>query len=407
MRILIADDCNLTRLILARSVRRWGYEVVEKEDGDEALECLLRERDLHLAIIDWEMPRLDGPSVCRALIEAGCFVYVILLTGRVDKESMALALEAGASDYVTKPFNAAELQARLRAAERLLKLQSQVLHMQKMDSIGRLSAGIAHEFNTPAQFVTDNLRFLQEACGDLVELAGKTRALATSMREGVASGEVGEELTAFCDEIDLDFLNEEIPRAIGQSLEGIEQVSRIVATMKQLSHPEDTGMVSVDVNDTLRAALSLASNEWRYVAEAELELDPELPQMVGHPGEITQVLLNLITNAAQAIGTATAGNGETQGRITLRTRCDADLIEISIADTGSGISSETQERMFDPFFTTKDVGVGTGQGLAVVHEVVRRYGGSIAFETELGVGTTFTLLLPQFPAVPPTSDQAA
>ncbi len=196
------------------------------------------------------------------------------------------------------------------------------------------------------------------------------------------------------EEADLPFLRDEIPRAIDQSLEGLARVTRIVRAMKDFSHPGTDNMVDVDLNRSIESTVTVSRNEWKYVADLVLELDPALPQVLCHPSEINQALLNLIINAAHAIGDAIHGS-EGKGTITISTTHADGIVEIRVRDTGTGIPEHVRSRIFDPFFTTKSVGKGTGQGLAIVHNVVvERHKGTVAFETELGHGSVFILRVP-------------
>jgi len=196
-------------------------------------------------------------------------------------------------------------------------------------------------------------------------------------------------------EIDLPYLREEIPKAIKQSLEGVERVGKIVRAMKEFSHPGPKEKTPTNLNKAIENTVTVARNEWKYVSEMILDLDPDLPLVPCHPNEFNQVILNLVINAAHAIADV-VGNGATnKGKITVSTRRKGDKVEISVKDTGTGIPPEIRSKIFDPFFTTKEVGKGTGQGLAIARSiVVDKHGGTIDFETEVGKGTTFTIYLP-------------
>jgi len=270
-------------------------------------------------------------------------------------------------------------------------LEHQVLQAQKIEAIGQLAAGIAHEINTPTQYVGDNLRFLQGAYGDLITLLTAHRALAAEASEaGLAVGPVA----ALWDGVDADFVLEEVPRAVAQALEGVERVSEIVRAMKEFSHPGGTDPVPVDLNRAIENTVAVSRNEWKYVADVAFDLDQALPPVPCLVGEIQQVLLNLVVNAAHAIGDMVGDTGD-RGRITINTRVRDEVVEIRVADTGTGIPATVQPRIFDPFFTTKEVGRGTGQGLAIARDVVvRKHRGTLTFETAPWQGTTFIVRLP-------------
>lgn len=273
-------------------------------------------------------------------------------------------------------------------------LEHQVLQAQKIEAIGQLAAGIAHEINTPTQYVGDNLRFLQGAYGDLITLLTAHRALA---EEATAAGLAVGPVAALWEGVDADFVLEEVPRAVAQALEGVERVSEIVRAMKEFSHPGGTDPVPVDLNRAIENTAAVSRNEWKYVADLAFDLDPALPPVPCLVGEIQQVLLNLVVNAAHAIADAAPDSGD-RGRILVSTRVHEDVVEIRVQDSGTGIPLAVQPRIFDPFFTTKEVGRGTGQGLAIARDVVvRKHRGTLTFETEPGHGSTFIVRLPLHP----------
>jgi signal transduction histidine kinase len=192
---------------------------------------------------------------------------------------------------------------------------------------------------------------------------------------------------------DLEFITAEVPRAIDQSLDGAQRVAKIVRAMKEFSHPDSAEKTATDLNRAIESTITVARNEWKYVSEVVKEFDESLPAVVCYPGDINQLVLNLIVNAAHTIKEKVK-DGE-KGQITVRTRMVGELAEISVTDTGMGIPEAIRGRVFDPFFTTKEVGKGTGQGLALAYTVVvKKHGGKIWFETEVGKGTTFLITLP-------------
>ncbi|MEN6438276.1 MAG: ATP-binding protein [Syntrophobacter sp.] len=274
-------------------------------------------------------------------------------------------------------------------------LERKLVQAQKLESIGQLAAGIAHEINTPAQYVGDNTRFLRDAFSDFERLLDHYRTVPAEIRNGRPLDDLVRETTAVEDEADLDYLMDEIPNAIRQSMEGVARISRIVGAMKEFSHPGTTEKTAVDINRAIESTITVARNEWKYLAEMVTDLDGTLPPVHCQPGEINQVFLNIIVNAAHAIGEANRGDGCKKGTITVATRNLGECAEIRISDTGTGIPEGIRARIFDPFFTTKEVGKGTGQGLSIAHSVVTdKHGGDISFETETGKGTTFIITLP-------------
>jgi PAS domain S-box-containing protein len=272
------------------------------------------------------------------------------------------------------------------------KLELELRHAQKLESVGRLASGIAHEINTPIQFVGDNMRFLRDSFAGLDRLLAKFQELAQAAAGVVPDrllGEVSEAAAA----ADLEYILTEIPKALDQSLEGTSRVATIVKAMKDFAHPQQNNKMAANLNQALASTLVVARNELKYVADVETNFG-DLPPVHCHLGDLNQVFLNLLINAAHAIAATVDGNGH-RGKITVRTSHDGDWVRISIGDTGCGISEDIRTKVFDPFFTTKPVGKGTGQGLALCRSIiVEKHGGTLAFESEVGVGTTFFIGLP-------------
>ena len=274
------------------------------------------------------------------------------------------------------------------------KMEIQLRHAQKMESIGQLAAGIAHEINTPTQYIGDNTRFVQDAFGDITRLVAEYDKLFTAAEAGAVTPEVLGAVKSAAAAADMAYLSAEIPKAIQQSLDGVSRVSNIVRAMKEFSHPGTTEKTAIDLAKTIQSTITVASNEWKYVAELVTDFDPALPPVSCLPGEFNQVILNLIVNAAHAIGDVVGESG-TKGTITVSARRDGEWAEVRIRDTGTGIPEKARDKVFDPFFTTKGVGKGTGQGLAIAHNViVEKHGGTLAFETETGKGTVFIIRIP-------------
>jgi PAS domain S-box-containing protein len=274
-------------------------------------------------------------------------------------------------------------------------LEEQLRQAQKLESVGQLAAGIAHEINTPTQYIGDNVRFLKDAFQDLRSLLASYEQLLLAAKGNALACETVQEVVAAVERADTGYLLDEIPKAIEQTLEGVTRVSRLVSAMKEFSHPGAKEKNLVDLNHAIESTITVARNEWKYVADLETEFDPALPLIVCHVGEFNQVILNLIVNAAHAIADVVGKGGSEKGKIKVQTRNCPEWAEIRIQDTGSGIPEKVRARIFDPFFTTKEIGKGTGQGLAIARSVVvHKHNGSIHFETEEGKGTTFVIRLP-------------
>jgi PAS domain S-box-containing protein len=266
-------------------------------------------------------------------------------------------------------------------------LEEQLKQAQKLESIGQLAAGIAHEINTPIQYIGDNTNFLRTAFQDLSRILSLYKAAATDS-PGFATAE------AAAEQADLAYLLNEVPQATDQTLDGVRHVARIVKALKEFAHPGTDEKIAIDLNHAIQNVVTVARNEWKYIAEVVTDLDPDLPTVLGLPGELNQVFLNLLMNAVHAV--QAVGNAhDKKGLITLSTRRMSQAVEIRVADTGCGIPEAIRSRIFDPFFTTKPMGQGTGQGLAIAHAVVvTRHSGGITFESQVGRGTTFIVRLP-------------
>ncbi|MBK7859272.1 MAG: HAMP domain-containing protein [Archangiaceae bacterium] len=255
------------------------------------------------------------------------------------------------------------------------QLESELQSAQRLESVGRLAAGIAHEINTPVQFSNDSVIFAKEAW---VELVG----LLDEYRQGRPALEAREQA------IDLEYLRENVPRSLDRAVDGLHRIAEIVRSMKAFAQAEQVEMTSYDVREGLSTTLTIAKNEYKYVADVQTRFD-EVSPVLARPGELNQVWLSLLTNAAQAI---TERGG--RGTITVACEARADAVVVSIADTGCGIPDGVRGRVFDPFFTTRAVGKGKGQSLAMARAVVQRHGGAISFESKVGEGTTFVVTLP-------------
>jgi two-component system, NtrC family, sensor kinase len=243
------------------------------------------------------------------------------------------------------------------------------------------------------QFVSDSVVFLRDASIDLIKVVTELQKLRQSVLAGTASVAAATEAEAVEEAADLPYLFEHMPKAFDRSVAGLARVAEIVQSMKIFAHPDSQEEASVDLNQAIESTLTIARNEYKYVADVDTDFG-ELPAIVCHAGEINQVVLNIIVNAAHAIGDAIEGT-EVKGRISVRTRVDGEHVVITISDTGGGIPEAIRERIFDPFFTTKEVGKGTGQGLAIARSVVvDKHKGELTMESEIGKGTTFFIRLP-------------
>lgn len=279
------------------------------------------------------------------------------------------------------------------------RLQGELRHAQKLEAVGRLASGVAHEINTPIQFVSDSVHFMKSATDDMLALIakyGELRSLpAAELPDALAR------MTEEEDDADLPYLLENAQPAAERALEGLARVAAIVRSIKEFAHPDRSVQDEADINYIVHQALTIARNEYKYVAELEIEL-ADLPRVRCYAGDLGQVVLNLVVNASHAMTDAFRervatglSNEDARGTIRVSTRSVGADVEIAIQDTGNGIPEKIREKIFDPFFTTKEVGRGSGQGLAIARAtVVDKHGGSLSFETESGKGTTFLVRIP-------------
>ncbi|MCK6572927.1 ATP-binding protein [Myxococcota bacterium] len=348
-------------------------EVLGRPLGDFQTEVEITQDERHALLVERRVLRRE--RIWRSL--DGVHIPVLV--------SMATA---GTGDELSRMTIciAADLRDRQR-------MEMEIRQRQKLEAVGQLAAGVAHEINTPIQYVGDSIHFLREAFEDLGRVARAFRASLGPLQAGELTPEAFvAELDGLWRDADLDFVFEHAPPAIARAIDGVSRVAEIVGAMREFSHPGHRTHAVVNLNRTIVNTLTVARNEYKYVADVETDLG-DLPDIVCHGGEIGQVLLNLIINAGHAMADVFQ-QSQQRGRLTVRTRREGDAITVEVSDTGGGIAPAIRERIYEPFFTTKPVGRGTGQGLAIARAIIERHGGTIDFDSEVGVGTTFRLRLP-------------
>jgi signal transduction histidine kinase len=407
------------------------------QEGLERVECALAEgRPYQMAFVDVRMPPgWDGVETVEHLWRVDPALQVVICTAYSDYQWADIAARLPHGDQfliLKKPFDPIEVNqmvqalcskwyvqqkfqtqldtldhliqqrtAELREANEQLraeitqreKMELELRLAQKLEAVGQLAAGIAHEINTPIQYVGDSVHFLKTAFEDLQTLLDRYQEGIAALEQQPDQAKLVAVIRDAEDLADLDYLRDNIPSAVTRTLEGIGHVAGIVRAMKEFAHPDQREKSPADLNQALRTTLTVARNEYKYVADIETHLG-ELPQVLCYPSDLNQVFLNLIVNAAHAIAEVVSA-GAPRGKITLTTRVDDAWVEITIADTGGGIPATIRDRVYDPFFTTKPVGKGTGQGLAIARSiVVDKHQGALSFTSEPGQGTTFSIRLP-------------
>ncbi len=353
----------------------------------------------------------EGDKSSCSLIQLGAFVQKVLshlivyshknlltsgLHGQVVEESYAqlkqkAALLEKSEQKYRRLAEGLEIEVEKKTKE-IKETQAQLMQQEKMASIGHLAAGVAHEINNPMGFVSSNLNTLEDYEKGLRSLIEQYTALVSGLKEAMATEEgraaISERLghiSKIEKEMDIDFILEDIPNLIKESLEGAERIKKIVIDLKDFAHPGEDGLQSSDINRNLDSTLNIVWNEIKYKAAVTKDYG-DLPKVQCYPQQLNQVLMNLLLNAAQSI--------EKKGEIRIKTRARDGQVEIRISDTGVGISKENLSKIFDPFFTTKDVGKGTGLGLNIAYNIIQKHKGTIEVESEVGKGTTFTIRIP-------------
>jgi signal transduction histidine kinase len=406
LRVLLVDDQAMIGEAVRRSLA--AEPNLEFRYCGNPAEAIKVAEDFKPTVIlqDLVMPNVDGLTLVREYRAnpSTSDIPIVVLSTKEEPKVKGEAFALGANDYLIKLPDPIELIARIRhhskaylnqlqrdaayrdraaAQEQAIRLalqQQQLEEMvaQRLDSVGQLAAGVAHEINTPVQFVNDNFYFIRDSVKELLDYVDK---LLTAQPQAAP------------EDADLQYLKKNLPSAVTRSIDGLARISEIVRSMKEFSLPDEKAMSPVDLNQAVQNTLIVARSHYVDIAELETHYGG-LPMVVCYGAEVKQALLNLVTNAAEAIGEvvkSTAG----KGLITVSTRQDGSDVVISIADTGGGIPEAIRQKIFDPFFTSKEVGKGTGQGLSIARNIVaRRHGGSLNFETESGKGTTFLVRLP-------------
>ncbi|QDV09473.1 Sensor protein FixL [Planctomycetes bacterium Poly30] len=372
---VIVTDANGT----IASVNRAGARLLEVESEEAAFGKRLGQ---HLRT-------LDGQSALEVKDVLGEHKEVVLLAEDGAAKQILCAgavLDRGSVSPESYVFVATDISHRK-------KLEVELRQAQKLESVGQLAAGIAHEINTPIQFVGDSLTFLQEAFEDNLSLrAAQSELMKAVEAAGVAEAE-RQAVLKIEEDVDLAFLMEETPAALERALDGVGRVATIIRAMKEFAHPGTHEQAPADLNRAVETTLTVARSEFRYIAELETSFG-DLPHVMCMVGDINQVVLNLIVNAAHAIEERQKSD-PAPGLIRVSTRVEGERAVIEVRDNGTGIPESVRDKVFDPFFTTKAVGKGTGQGLALAHKViVDRHGGELRIETPAEGGTAFLIRLP-------------
>jgi two-component system NtrC family sensor kinase len=421
VKILIAEDDFISRLLVKKAVTKIGHEVIVAENGKQAWQ-LFQELEPDMVISDWMMPEMDGLELCRRIRRSNkkTYTYIMLLTAKDKTTDLVAVFEAGADDYIIKPFRPNELISRIKSGERIAILESQhhelqeklviknkkldealknlkttqaqILQSEKLASIGQLAAGVAHEINNPIGFIGSNLDALSGYMKDYNILLDHYQAMGKTLGKSgpdIITESVNSIMRTVrqCEkDIEIDYLKEDIPELLKDCIDGTQRVGKIVADLKNFAHPGNEKKTLMDINKGLDSTLSVVANELKYKAVVIKEFG-DIPPVEAWPQKLNQVFMNIFVNAAQSL--------VEKGEIRIQTFTNGSDIKIAISDNGSGIAKENLSAIFDPFFTTKDVGKGTGLGLNIAYNIIKEHKGRIEVQSELGKGTCFTISLPK------------
>lgn len=386
-KILIVDDEPMNLDLLEQELMD-DYDVVSASNGVEALAQADAENP-DLILLDVQMPEMNGIEAVKKLRESEQHVRtpVFMLTAQSNMEDRVVGLDAGADDYILKPFDPDDLQARIRSGLRIGRLQNelakerndlkqalaelkaaeaQLVHSEKMAGLGKLVAGVAHELNNPIGFIYANM-------GHFARYIGVLKSVCENATVSDEDAEKAEK--AFVT----------LEKLISSCSNGSQRIKEIVLGLRTFSRLDEAERKSVDLHEGIDSTLTLLEHHMKDRITVEKQYG-DLPMVECYAGQLNQVFMNLLTNAVDAI--------EDEGTITIATRVENDGVAISFTDTGAGISKEAKSQIFDPFFTTKDIGKGTGLGLSISYGIVEKHGGKIGVESEAGKGTTFTIVLP-------------
>ncbi|MFO7749069.1 MAG: response regulator [Desulfobacteraceae bacterium] len=397
MEILIAEDNSAVRLLYETTLKQTGHTLVLTKNGTEAF-ARFTETTPGMVITDWDMPGMNGIDLCRKIrsYENDRYTYIIFVTSMDRKEDAVQGLDAGADDYIRKPFHGRELMARIRAGERILQLEERIslataelYRSEKMAAVGRLAAGIAHEVNNPLGAISGNLEVLESYHLEFQQFIdvwkgfylslNQKKNLDLSIMKGADAVRTSEE------EKDLTFLMEDSREILTESRDSVRRIAALVDDLRTFARPGEADAKKVDVNGEIETALRIVKNEMVFAEPVGLDFGT-LPLLECQAAQLNQVFYALLANAAHAT--------REKGRVRIATKEEGGTIVVTVSDTGTGIEKEELPRLFDPFFTTRKAGEGRGMGLHLAYHIVKSHGGSIEVKSDYGKGTVFTLVLP-------------
>ncbi len=388
-RVLIVDDNELNLRVLSDMLERSGYEIMPALRPDIALDAV-QHAIPDVILLDVMMPEMDGYELCRRIHSNPGMqrIPVLFISAATDGESILKGFEAGAVDYIAKPFQFQEVLARVRTHMELHQTRQRLAHSEKMAAIGQLAAGTAHEINNLLAYVLSNLNTLNAYGMQLRDAVARLEDLVKGIETGPLKAHINGDLAEIRKHHDLDYIFADFPSLVDNMRDGLKRVAGIVRGLRDFAHPSNTKKAEVDIVAEVSRALELAQVELKYVGSVRRDLQP-VPLVSAVASQLGQVFVSILVNAAQIL------EGRSDGVITVSTSSDSGFVRVRICDNGNGIDPAIKAHIFDPFFTTKDVGKGTGMGLSIAHSIIVDHAGTIEVESEKGTGTCFLISLPE------------
>lgn len=406
-KVVIVDDELDIRTSLRELIENSGFEAYDFENGYDALVFLHEQHaDVDVLLTDLQMPEMGGMELLDLVLATDFEIPVILMTAFAEIDLTVAAIKKGAFDFIIKPFDPEYMlkaiekgvtYRRLRTLEKnylenlkkaleeqacKLKMANEiVLQNEKMALVGHIAAGVVHEINNPVGFISSNMESLRKYTARLLEFLD----VLTESHGRYCPPEEFERIEALKKKIHFKTIEHDIPELLEESQEGVERIKEIVRNLKGFSHVDDGVFVSASINEVIDKALKIAKNEFKYIATIVTDFG-DVPLIQCLPNQLTQVVMNLLINAAHAI--------EDQGEIFIKSWFEGDSIYVTIRDSGCGIPGDIKKHIFEPFFTTKEPGKGTGLGLSISYDIILKHTGEISVESTLGSGTTFKIRLP-------------
>jgi two-component system NtrC family sensor kinase len=404
MKVLLAEDSATMRALLVSQLREWEYDITQAVDGVQAWE-LFEHGDFQLVLTDWMMPEMDGLELIRRIRAAygHGYVYIVLLTAKVEKDDLVQAMEAGADDFLVKPCDQEELRVRLREGERIIRLerrleeqnqqlreaQASLVQSEKLASVGQLASGMAHEINNPIAFVTNNLAVIKRDVSDVMRLLSLYESCREQMKQAGAA-EALQEIQALEQESDLPWLKENLPRLFESSLKGLSRVREIVNNLREFAHLDEAEYDQMDVTTAIESTLEVLKSDIEAKKIRVQRNYGDSLKILCQPAKIKQLFYSVLLNAIQA--------NPKGGSIAIGVEATETSARIDVTDEGCGMDDESIKKAFEPFYTTKPVGSGTGLGLAISYGIVRDHGGKISIDSQPGKGCTLHIELPTQPS---------